>query len=177
VRHRFGVDSAALYDRAPHFAHRILRSRDVAIGPICPDDLRSECQFPTNDFALRGRAGQPAPQAENRERGEREGRWNSATDCQPVPTAETSKIRKSQLALAIAQGKSIAVWARKNDVPNRTAYRWAAEPKVRAKIKSYHRRALGRAIGRLATRVTWASDGIAKLAENAESESVELAAL
>jgi hypothetical protein len=69
------------------------------------------------------------------------------------------------------------VWARKNDVPDRTSYRWATEPKVRAKIKSYHRRALGRAIGRLATRVTWASDGIAKLAENAESESVELAAL
>jgi hypothetical protein len=67
------------------------------------------------------------------------------------------------------------VWARKNDVPDRTSYRWATEPKDRAKIKSYHRRALGRAIGRLATRVTWASDRIAKLAENAES--VKLAAL
>ena len=129
------------------------------------------------DLALRGRAGQPAPQAENRERGEMESRWNTATDCQPVPTAENSKSRKSQLALAIAQGKSISVWARKNDVPDRTAYRWATEPKVRAKIKSYHRRVLGRAIGRLATRVTWAADGIVKLAEDANSESVKLSAL
>jgi hypothetical protein len=69
------------------------------------------------------------------------------------------------------------VWARKNDVPNRTAYRWAKEPKVRAKIKSYHRHALGRAIGRLAARVTWAADGIVKLADEASSESVKLAAL
>ena len=79
-----------------------------------------------------------------------EGRWNSATDCQPVPSAENSESRKSHLALVIAQGKSIAVWARKNDVPDRTAYRWTTEPKVRAKIKSYRRRALDRADGQLA---------------------------
>jgi len=42
------------------------------------------------------------------------------------------------------------VWARKNDVPDRTAYRWSTEPKVRAKIKAYRRRALDRAVGRLA---------------------------
>jgi hypothetical protein len=102
-----------------------------------------------------------------------EGRWNTATGCQPLPTAENSKTRKSQLALAIAQGTSIAVWARKNDVPDRTAYRWASEPNVRAAIDSYRRRA----IDRLAKRVTWAADGIAKLARDAASESVKLAAL
>ena len=37
-----------------------------------------------------------------------------------------------------------------NCVPDRTAYRWATEPKVRAKIKAYRRRALDRAVGRLA---------------------------
>jgi hypothetical protein len=42
------------------------------------------------------------------------------------------------------------VWSRKNDVPDRTAYRCAAEPKVRAKIKAYRRRAVDRAFGRLA---------------------------
>jgi hypothetical protein len=35
-------------------------------------------------------------------------------------------------------------------VPDRTAARWATEPKVRAKIKAYRRRALDRAVGRLA---------------------------
>jgi hypothetical protein len=94
-----------------------------------------------------------------------------------VPSPENSKSRKSQLALAIAQGTSIAVWARKNHVPNRTAFRWATEPKVRAAIESCRRRALDRAIGRLAKRVTWAADGIATLAKDAVSESVKLAAL
>ena len=42
------------------------------------------------------------------------------------------------------------MWSRKNDVPDRTAYRWSTEPKVRAKIKPYRRRALDRAVGRLA---------------------------
>ena len=128
-------------------------------------------------FALRGRAGQPAPQAENRERGEPEPQWNSAIVCQPVPSSENSPSLKAQLALAIAQGTSIAVWARKNNVPRRTATRWASEPKVRAAVESCRRRALDRAIGRLAKRVTWAADGIAKLARDAVSESVKLAAL
>ncbi len=77
----------------------------------------------------------------------------------------------------IAQCASIAMWSRKNGVPDRTATRWATEPKVRAKIKTYRRRALDRAIGRLAARVTWAADGIVKLADEANSESVKLAAL
>ena len=67
-----------------------------------------------------------------------------------MPTAENSESRKSQLALVIARGASIAVWARKNDVPDRTAYRWATESKVRARIKAYRRRARDRAVGRLA---------------------------
>jgi hypothetical protein len=35
-------------------------------------------------------------------------------------------------------------------VPDRTAYRWATEPKVRAKIKANRRRALDHAVGRFA---------------------------
>jgi len=66
---------------------------------------------------------------------------------------------------------------RGNQVPKRTAYRWAGEPKVRAAVESDRRRAIDRAIGRMARRVTWATDGIAKLAKGAESESVKLTAL
>jgi hypothetical protein len=61
-----------------------------------------------------------------------------------VPFAENSESRKSQLALAIAQGASIVVWSRKNNGPDCTAYRWATESKVRARIKAYRRRAVGR---------------------------------
>jgi hypothetical protein len=90
---------------------------------------------------------------------------------------EKPRGRKSELALAIANGTSAARWARENKVPKRTAYRWSSEPKVRAAIESYRRRELDRAVGRMARRATWATDGIAKLAQNAGSESVRLAAL
>ena len=88
-----------------------------------------------------------------------------------------SQNQKSQLAVAIAQGMTVAAWARKNNVPRRTAFRWASEPKIRASVESARRRALDRAVGRMAKHVTWAADGIARLAKNADSESVRLAAL
>jgi hypothetical protein len=86
---------------------------------------------------------------------------------------ERPRSQKTELALAIANGVSVAVWTRVNDVPKRTAYRWSREPKVRAAVESYRRRA----IGRMARRATWATDGIAKLAKGADSESVRLSAL
>ena len=90
---------------------------------------------------------------------------------------EPAKVTKTQLAVAIAQGTSVAKWARATTCPERTAYRWAAEPEVRAAVEACRRRALDRAIGRMAKRATWAADGIVELAKNAESESVRLAAL
>jgi hypothetical protein len=44
-------------------------------------------------------------------------------------------------------------------------------------VESFRRSAVDRAIGRMAKRVTWAAEGIAKLAKTAESESVRLSAL
>ena len=90
------------------------------------------------------------------------------------PHRESQKI---QLTLALAQGTSAAKWARTNGVPKATAYRWSKEPAVRAQIESIRRRAIDRAVGRMARRMTWATDGIAKLAKNAKSESVQLLAL
>jgi hypothetical protein len=94
-----------------------------------------------------------------------------------MPSPENAQSRKTQLALAIAHGTSVAAWARKNNVPRRTANRWASEPKVRAAVESCRHRALDRAVGRMAKSVTSAADGIAKLAKDAVSESVRLAAL
>jgi hypothetical protein len=85
--------------------------------------------------------------------------------------------KKSKLAIAIAQGTSVASWARQNDVPKRTAYRWAADPKVRTAAEACRRRTIDRAVGRMTRRATWAADGIATLAKEAESESVRLSAL
>ena len=84
---------------------------------------------------------------------------------------------KSHLAVAMAQGWSVKKWARANQVPERTAYRWARDPKVRTAVEAWRRRALDRAVGRMARRATWAADQIADLGATAESESVKLAAL
>ena len=85
--------------------------------------------------------------------------------------------KKSQLTLAIAKGMPVTTWAKKNDVPRRTAFRWAREPKVRAAVEVYRRRVLDRAVGRMTGGVTFATAGIFALAKNASSESVKLAAL
>jgi hypothetical protein len=84
---------------------------------------------------------------------------------------------KTTLAIALAQGVTAARWARTNDVPRMTAYRWAKEPEVRAEVESIRRRYLDRAVGRMAKRATWAADKIARLADNAQSETVQLKAL
>ena len=87
-------------------------------------------------FARSGRAGQPGPRAENRERGERETRWNAFTVNNQVKSMTEIKPRvrdKMQLAIAIAQGSTASAWARANDVPRQTAWRWSKEPDVRAR--------------------------------------------
>ena len=92
-------------------------------------------------------------------------------------TAESANSQKMLLAAAIAEGTPIAKWASSNEVPERTAYRWAAEHEVRSEIESIRRRALDEAIGRMAKRATWAVDGIVELGGSAASESVRLSAL
>jgi hypothetical protein len=85
--------------------------------------------------------------------------------------------KQDQLALAIARGTSVTLWSRANQVPRRTAFRWASDPKVRDVVETCRRRARDRAIGRMARRATWASDQFAMLAKTAESEPVKLRAL
>ena len=109
---------------------------------------------------------------------QREARWRLAIAHQAVASLEDSSPRpKGLLALAIAQGVSIADWAKENNIPERTAYRWAREPKVRAKIASCRRHVVDEALGLMSSHVNTAARGIAALSDNAVSESVRLAAL
>ncbi len=62
-------------------------------------------------------------------------------------------------------------------MPKRTAYRWSKEPEVKSAVGSYRGRIVDRAVGRFATRSTWAVNEITTLAKRAESESVQLGAL
>jgi hypothetical protein len=86
------------------------------------------------------------------------------------------KNNKHELVLAIAQGEPIAEWASENGVPRSTAFRWAHDPKVRREVQAWRRRALDQTIGRMTALSTKVADGIARLAEGADSESVQLRA-
>jgi hypothetical protein len=85
--------------------------------------------------------------------------------------------RKTKLALAIAEGQSVASWARSHGVPRRTAFTWARDPDVRRAVQAIRRRYFDRTIGQMAKRTIWASGLVARLAESASSESVQLSAL
>ncbi len=89
---------------------------------------------------------------------------------------EVRPCKKTRLALAMARGESIAAWARHNQVPRSTAFRWAKDPELRRTVEALRRRALDRAIGRMVGLAIKATDGIARLAEGAKSESVQLRA-
>ena len=56
---------------------------------------------------------------------------SSIVDLKATVSEEFEDPKKMGLAEAIARGVSICSWARKNDVPKTTAYRWAQEPQVR----------------------------------------------
>ena len=83
----------------------------------------------------------------------------------------------ADFVIAIAEGTPVTDWANKNKVPRRTAFRWAREPKVRAKVESCRRQVLDQAVGRLTDNISMAMEGILQLATEASSESVRLAAL
>jgi hypothetical protein len=112
-----------------------------------------------------------------------EARWRAAIVCVVVQSPEKPcpenfpRSPKGSLALAIAGGSSASKWAAANQVPKRTAQKWAREPNVRAEVERIRRRALDQAVGVLAKRVTRASHGIVRLSEKAVSESVRLSAL
>ncbi len=90
---------------------------------------------------------------------------------------ESPKSNKLRLATAMAEGISIEGWASQNGVPDSTAYYWAAQPDVRADVETIRRRALDQAISRMARCPTCAVEGIVRLGDDANSESVRLSAL
>jgi hypothetical protein len=82
---------------------------------------------------------------------------------------EHSQDQKARLAVAIARGKSVSAWARKNDVPERTAFEWASEPEVRKSVELWRRRVLNIALDRL---TALAPEAIAQLSGKANSGPV-----
>ena len=83
---------------------------------------------------------------------------------------------KSKLALAVAAGQSITKWGARNGIGVRTAYTWSQAPEFRSQVAELRARLLDRAIGVLARRVAANAAEINRLASEAESEAVRLAA-
>jgi hypothetical protein len=84
--------------------------------------------------------------------------------------------QKSNLALAMAGGSTVSAWAEANAVPERTAYTWSRSPEVLDQVQAIRRLAVDRAVGRLSENAIAAADAIARLAREAQSESVQLQA-
>ena len=87
---------------------------------------------------------------------------------------EVRRHKKIHLALAIAEGESIIAWAQENGVPERTAFRWAQDPKVRREVEACRRRALNPGAPGLTGMTMNAVDEIVTLAKEVESGSVQL---
>lgn len=92
----------------------------------------------------------------------------------PQMSKRNNQSQKAGLATAMAAGRTVAAWARDNNVPERTAYTWSRSPEVLDLIDRIRRRAIDRAVGRLSRNATAAADQIARLARKANSEAVRL---
>ena len=90
---------------------------------------------------------------------------------------ETQSGTKEQLAVALAQGCSITAWARDNNVPRPTVYRWAKDPEVRKEMQECRRRIIDRTVGMMVKRLPCVVPKLAILATDSESESVRLRAI
>jgi hypothetical protein len=87
-----------------------------------------------------------------------------------------NKDKIESLARALAAGDSAAAWAEVNDVPRRTAYRWAAEAGVRARVRGLRQGLVADAVGRLAGAATTAVDTLRGLLAEGQPASVRLGA-
>ena len=70
----------------------------------------------------------------------------------------------ADLVIAVAEGTPVADWARQNNVPKRTAFRWARDPKLRARVESTRRQVLDQVVGRLTANISMVTEGILGLA-------------
>jgi hypothetical protein len=89
----------------------------------------------------------------------------------PLPHA-----RKSQLALWVAAGGKVADWCKANGVARTTGYKWYAQPGFREMVGEYRRRAVDRAIGKMAKGLGKAVAKIVELIEKGQTDVVKLAA-
>ena len=87
-----------------------------------------------------------------------------------------NKDKVESLAQALAAGGSVAAWAEGNDVPCRTAYRWAAEEDLKARVRGLRQGLVTDAVGKLAEAATAAVDTLRGLLAEGQPATVRLGA-
>ena len=87
-----------------------------------------------------------------------------------------NKDKIESLAKALAVGDSVAAWAEVNDVPRRTAYRWAAEDSMKVRVRGLRQGLVTDAVGRLADAATAAVDTLRGLLAESQPATVRLGA-
>jgi hypothetical protein len=80
------------------------------------------------------------------------------------------------LAKALAAGDSAATWAEAHHIPRRTAYRWAAEAGVKARVRGLRQDLVTDAVGKLAGAATAAVETLRGLLAEGQPATVRLGA-
>jgi hypothetical protein len=83
---------------------------------------------------------------------------------------------KTQLALWVAAGGKVRVWCKKHNVARTTGYKWYATDEFRRMVDEYRRRAVDRAIGKMAVSLGKAVETMVELIERGQTDVVKLAA-
>ena len=87
-----------------------------------------------------------------------------------------NKDKIESLAKALAAGDSAAAWAEAHHVPRRTAYRWAAEAGLKARVRGLRQGLVTDAVGKLADAATTAVDTLRGLLAESQPATVRLGA-
>src|SRR5262249_42594797 len=81
-----------------------------------------------------------------------------------------------QLAVSVAEGRSVVTWCQKHGVATRTAYHWYKAERFQRLVAEYRRRAVDRAIGKMGRKLGKAVGKIVRLVEKGQDGKVKLAA-
>jgi hypothetical protein len=84
--------------------------------------------------------------------------------------------RSGPLALWVAAGGQISTWCHDHGIPRGTAYDWSKRAEFRRMVEDYRRRAVDRAIGKMARQLIKAVEMIVHLIEQGQKDSIKLAA-
>ena len=124
-----------------------------------------------------------APRADGRDGGagrtdDTRGEWHEWHRDRPIASNKMNinRDKVESLAQALAAGGSVAAWAEGNDVPCRTAYRWAAEEDLKARVRGLRQGLVTDAVGKLAGAATAAVDTLRGLLAEGQPATVRLGA-